>query len=154
VVATHGPATSAAVSGVFEFENGDESENFNLKPLDDRHGPIPDDQRKISHEVYEARNTLKLLKEHGAFREGKGKASVAYNEFMGRVIQAAKAGCIGPNVDTKLAGEALEQIRADIMREKDGLLCSSISRSSPCGPRAESLSPLSASSWRVALRAT
>jgi hypothetical protein len=111
MAAVHAPAADA---GVFEFENNDESENFNLRPRADRTAPIPDERRKVSHGIYEARNILKLLKEQGAVRKENG----AYNEFIRRVIQAAHAGCIGPHAEPKLAEAALEQIRADVVRRK------------------------------------
>lgn len=103
-------AAEAGPAGAFELEHPD-SENFNLKPRDSRHGPIPEDQRKINQEVYEARNIPKLLKAQGAFR----RQGPAYDEFMERVVQAARSGCVAPHgVDTNLAASALEQIRADV----------------------------------------
>lgn len=110
--------TPAAEVGAFEFEKGDESENFNLRPRDNRTGPIPDEQRRISHDVYQARNILKLLKEQGAFPKEKEKGSGSYHEFIKRVVQAARVGCIAPRTEPKLAEAALEQIRADIVRRK------------------------------------
>ena len=95
----------------FEFEDNDRTEDFNLKPRDNRPAPIPEDQRKITHEVYEARNILKLLKQQRAYRRND-----AYKEFIDRVVQAATVGCVARHVDTKLAAEALEQIRADVVR--------------------------------------
>src|SRR5205807_1612237 len=86
-------------------------ENFNLKPK----GPsIPDDQRKIAHDVYETANILKLFKARGEF----GNDPASFTEFITRVLQAAVAGCCTDNVDTKLAADAIEQIRADIMERK------------------------------------
>ena len=99
------------VAGAFEIEG--EGEMFNLKHKDVA-GGIPDDQRKISHDVYEARNILKLLKDKGAFRND----VESFNEFITRVLQAAKSGCVEQHVDTRLAAEALEQIRTDIVRRK------------------------------------
>jgi hypothetical protein len=100
-----------ATDPAFEFENNNETENFNLTHRVDLDRPIPEDQRKVAQGVYEARNLLKLLKEDRAFgREG------AYDEFMKRVIQAGRAGCVAPYVDTSAASGALEQIRADIIR--------------------------------------
>jgi hypothetical protein len=107
----HGAHAAAGPEPAFEFEDNDRSEHFNLKPRDNRPGPIPEDQRKISHEVYAARNILKLLKEKRAFRRND-----AYKEFIDRVLQAATVGCVARHVDTKLAAEALEQIRADVVR--------------------------------------
>src|SRR5271166_1272360 len=48
--------TTTPVKGLFEFEDNKKDDQFNLKPRDDRSVSIPDDQRKISIEVYEARN--------------------------------------------------------------------------------------------------
>jgi hypothetical protein len=100
--------------GVFEFEPGKKDDQFNLKPRDDRAGAIPEEQRKIGIEVYEARNILKLLQEQGAFKND----DTAYTEFISRILQAAEGGCVSANVDTTLAAAALEQIRADIVRRK------------------------------------
>lgn len=105
------PGAVSATEPAFEFENNDQTENFNLRPRPDLQRPVPEDQRKVSHDVYEARNVLKLLNEDKAF----GKTG-AYQEFMGRVVQAGRAGCVAPYVDTALASGALEQIRADIVR--------------------------------------
>jgi hypothetical protein len=102
------------VAGAFEFVDNIKTDQFNLRPLNNRAGPIPEDQRKISTEVYGARNILKLLKEQDAF----AKDPMAYDEFIARVVQAAEVGCVGSNVDTSLAASALEQIRADIVRRK------------------------------------
>jgi hypothetical protein len=111
-IAMADPAAAAACTEpAFEFENNDETENFNLRHRDDLRSPVPEAQRKISYDVYEARNVLKLLKEEKRFRTPE-----TYNEFMRRVIQAGRAGCVAPYVDTNLASGALEQIRADIVR--------------------------------------
>ncbi|HET7877057.1 MAG TPA: hypothetical protein VFN71_16155 [Methylomirabilota bacterium] len=101
-------------AGAFAIDvNEHEKDNFNLRPLD-LPDPIPEDQRKLSHDVYEARNILKLLKEQRAFQHD----AAAYNEFINRVLQAATVGCVARHVDTRLAAEALEQIRADVVRRK------------------------------------
>jgi len=105
------PAAAADTKPAFEFENNDQTENFNLRLRADLQSPIPDAQRKISHDVYEARNVLKLLKEQKAF----GTPEI-YDEFLQRVRQAGEAGCVAPYVDTSLASGALEQIRADFVR--------------------------------------
>ena len=89
-------------------------DNFNLRPLDNRLGPIPDDQRKISHEVYVVRNTLKFL-----YERKQRLATIAekdYEEFIERVKQAARVGCTGVNVDTVLAATALDDIRGDVVQ--------------------------------------
>lgn len=106
-----GPGAAGGSEPGFEFENNDETENFNLRPRTSLHSPIPADQRKISLDVYEARNVLKLLKDNHAFT-----TTGSYHEFMKRVIQAGHAGCVAPCVDTSLASAALDQIRADIVR--------------------------------------
>ena len=105
----------------FEFANGEpghKGDAFNLKPRDLAES-IPEEQRRISHEVYEARNVLKLLHEQKAFKS----SEKSYHEFIQRVVQAAEVGCAGAEkttrfVHTKLASEALEQIRRDIVRRK------------------------------------
>lgn len=104
------PGAAAANAPAFEYENGDMSENFNLRPRPDFTGTIPDDQRNISHDVYEARNVLKLLKDDKAITDA------LFKEFIARVTQAGYAGCVASNVATGLASGALEQIRADIVR--------------------------------------
>ena len=106
--------TTTPVKGLFEFEDNKKDDQFNLKPRDDRSVSIPDDQRKISIEVYEVRNVLKLLQEQEIFDSN----DPAYHEFMKRVLQAAEVGCVSPAADTTLAGAALDQIRADIVRRK------------------------------------
>jgi hypothetical protein len=98
-------------AGAFELEGDDE--NFNLRHKDVA-DPIPDDQRTLSHEIYEAANILKLLKAQGAFR----KDHAVFREFIQRILQAARAGCTARHVDTGHASHALEQIRADILRRK------------------------------------
>jgi hypothetical protein len=110
-MADQGTHAAGGLEPAFEFEDNDRTDNFNLKPRDNRTGLIPEDQRKINHEVYEARNILKLLKQQRAFRRND-----AYKEFIDRLLQAAMVGCVARHVDTKLAGEALEQIRADVVR--------------------------------------
>jgi hypothetical protein len=95
--------------GAFKLAGNDE--NFNLKPRDVP-DPIPDDQREISHDVYEARNVLKLFRERGAIRKG----DASFDEFLRRLLEAAKAGCTARNVKTRLAAEACDQIRKDIIR--------------------------------------
>jgi hypothetical protein len=88
-------------------------DNFNLAPRDVA-DPIPEDQQKIHHEVYEAANILKLLKKRGAFKND----HPAYNEFIQRILEAARTGCIFDHVQTKAAADALKDIRADIMRRE------------------------------------
>jgi hypothetical protein len=108
-------AGRTAIPGAFDLDEKGEfaGDNFNLKPLEDRPG-IPEDQRKVSHEVYAVRNTLKFLS------KTKNKlAAIApedYTEFIDRVKQAARVGCVGSNVDTSLAASALNDIRGDIVR--------------------------------------
>jgi hypothetical protein len=100
----------AATAPAFEYENDDMTASFNLRPRPDFRGPVPEDQRKISQDVYEARNVLQLLKDDKAIGDA------VFTEFIRRVTQAGRAGCVADNVDTKLAAEALDQIRADIVR--------------------------------------
>jgi hypothetical protein len=106
--------------GAFVIEEGGPKDAFNLRPA-----PcvtqIPEDQRKLSHEIYEVRHTLKLLKEKGAFKQGDPPDPV-YQEFITRIRQAAQVGCTDPQVHTALAVEALKQIRADIVRRKGRLI--------------------------------
>ena len=106
------PAGDAAASSTpaFEFVNDDQSENFDLRPRADLKAPVPPAQRKVSHEVYEARNVLKLLKEDKAIRQA------TYEEFIRRVVQAGYVGCVAKYADPSLALDALTQIRADIVR--------------------------------------
>lgn len=88
----------------------DLTDNFNLCALPDCLSPVPEDQRKIAHDVYEARNVLVLVKEHDAIKK-------SYDEFIKRVIQAGTVGCVArPYVHPINAAAALEQIRADIVR--------------------------------------
>ncbi|HUI13325.1 MAG TPA: hypothetical protein VL048_07665 [Xanthobacteraceae bacterium] len=111
--AGHGGAGNGAAGGepAFEFEgDNDRDDKFNLRPLPDRHSPIPEDQRKVAHDVYEARNVLKLLLENNAIAQDK------YEEFIKRVCQAGRAGCVASYVHPILGATALEQIRADIVR--------------------------------------
>jgi hypothetical protein len=109
------PAQAAtAIPGAFELiETPPEQfggDKFNLKPKEGRPGPIPEDQRKISHEVYAVRNTVKLLRKLTRVDDKD------YDEFIERVKQAARVGCEGSNVDAVLAATALDDIRGDVMR--------------------------------------
>jgi hypothetical protein len=109
------PAQAAtAIPGAFELiETPPEQfggDKFNLKPKEGRPGPIPEDQRKVSHEVYAVRNTLKLLKKLTRVDDKD------YDEFIERVKQAARVGCDVSNVDTVLAATALDDIRGDVVR--------------------------------------
>jgi len=113
-IETAAAAGAAAAAGVrapaFEYANDDMSEKFNLRPRANFKGAIPEDQRKITQAVYEARNVLTLLKDDKAISDAH------FKEFIERTTQAGFAGCVAENVDPRLAGEALEQIRADIIR--------------------------------------
>jgi hypothetical protein len=116
-VGAGGAGTNANVNAAsgnapaFEFEgDNDRDDQFNLRPLPDRQSPIPEDQRKVAHDVYEARNVLKLLRENGAIPQDK------YQEFIKRVCQAGRAGCVASYVHPILGATALDQIRADIVR--------------------------------------
>ncbi|MCK4790913.1 MAG: hypothetical protein KAV87_44665 [Desulfobacteraceae bacterium] len=97
--------------GAFKLVGKDE--NFDLKPRNSP-DPIPDDQREIHHDVYEARNVLVLLKKRGRFKDD----GASFDEFLKRVLQVANAGCTADNVKTRLAAEACDQIRKDIIRRK------------------------------------
>jgi hypothetical protein len=81
-----GPSASPPqpVKGTFEWEEGKTDENFNLKPNVNRAMPIPEDQRKISGEVYEIRGVLRLLKEQGEFSK---KKTVTIPATMTRLIK-------------------------------------------------------------------
>ncbi len=96
----------------FEFEGGHKNENFNLRPKPDWSGPVPTDQSGVSQQVYAAANVLKLLHQQKEF----GTDEKTYKEFVARILQAGEAGCVAANVQTKLASDALDQIRADIIR--------------------------------------
>src|SRR5258706_3364180 len=119
-----GTPEGPGVKGMFKFHNDERGDQFNLRPRDDRSGAIPEDQRKISYELYEARNVLKLLQEEGAFKsDDKAKGDTtpgvkSYDEFIARLTQAAEVGCVSENVDTALALKALEPIRIAIYRRK------------------------------------
>ncbi len=112
--------------GTFVLEG--DGADFNLAPRPDVVEPIPEEQRKISQEVYEARNILVLLRERGVFRND----TVALDEFITRVRQAATVGCVNNNVQTQLAIEALQQIRNDILRRKWLTIVSSATSRSFC----------------------
>jgi hypothetical protein len=101
-----------AIRGAFVLDETGKcaGDNFDLKPREDRLGPIPEDQRKVSHEVYAVRNTLKLLKKLTRVDDKD------YDEFIERVKQAARVGCDVSNVDTVLAATALDDIRGDVVR--------------------------------------
>jgi hypothetical protein len=94
----------------FEYENGIMTENFNLRPRTGFKGTIPDDQLKITQDVYEARNVLKLLIDDKAIKKP------LFEEFIQRVTQAGFVGCVADNAYPVVASDALEQIRADIVR--------------------------------------
>lgn len=95
------------------FQIRPKNQNFNLKPKG-AEVEVPDDQRKISHDVYETRNILKFLKDQGVFADDKA----SFDEYITRVIQAAEVGCTAKQVDTRVAAEALAQIRLDVVRRK------------------------------------
>ena len=107
-IADAGPPGAYVEHGQFEFAKL--GEDFDLRPREHRTMPISEDQRKISQEVYEARNVLKLLEENKRLQKK------AYHEFIERVIEAGRAGCAADVVDPVLAKEALAQIRAEILR--------------------------------------
>src|ERR1700735_4094852 len=99
------------IAPAFEYEGGKLGDDFNLQPRRTYKGVIPEDQRRIAFDVYEARNVLKLLKERGAIEDQ------LFKEFITRVNQAGLAGCASnDSVHPSLGAAALEQIRADIVR--------------------------------------
>jgi hypothetical protein len=102
-------------AGAFVIDPNHGGDNFNLRPLGNT--DIPGEQRRIQHEVYEARNILKFLREQNVFRDDS-----SYAEFINRVLQAARAGCVGQHVDTTMASDALEQIRSDVVRRKGRII--------------------------------
>jgi hypothetical protein len=81
--------------------------------------PVPADQAKLSKDIYETKNILKLLSSEG-WLGPKPKSDDdtydTYKEFIKRVKEVADAGCIGPDIETALAADALTQIRADVLR--------------------------------------
>jgi hypothetical protein len=103
------------VAGTFELIEGagDSPDDFDLRPLASA-SAIPEDQQKVCRDAYEVRNILKLLKAHGVFTQD----NISYDEFIARIRQAARAGCIIPNATPGLATSALEQIRTDVVRRK------------------------------------
>jgi hypothetical protein len=99
------------IEPAFEYADNDYSDKFNLRPRATYPGAIPEDQRQIVSDVYEARNVLKLLKDKGAI------ADELFKEFIARINQAGLAGCAADkSVHPALAAGALEQIRADVVR--------------------------------------
>jgi hypothetical protein len=105
---------NGTVQGAFKIEVR-QDEEFDLHPAPHHRHPIPADQMKLSHEVYETKNILKLLKENNRFEKPPNQGA-AYREFINRVKEAAKVGCTGDDVETALGTEAIAQIRADILR--------------------------------------
>jgi hypothetical protein len=108
--ATVPPVPATAYLPAFEYENNNMKENFNLRPRTGFKATIPEDQRKVSEDVYEARNVLKLLNEDNAI------TGLRFDEFIQRITQAGYVGCVADNVYPALASVALGQIRADIVR--------------------------------------
>jgi hypothetical protein len=106
--------SNGAVQGAFEMLDLADEE-FDLRPTQHHRHPIPADQVKLSQEIYETKNILKLLQENNFFGKPP-KQSIAYREFINRVKEAAKIGCIGDEVETSLGADAITQIRADILR--------------------------------------
>lgn len=96
--------------GAFELIGA--GEDFDLRPRANAATPLPRDQRKLSLDVYEVRNTLVLLRASGRF----ARDAPAFNEFINRLRQAATGGCCAANANPGLAEDALEQIRTDITR--------------------------------------
>ena len=109
------PAGDGGVAGAFEIVSDLQDEEFDLRPAPNHRHPIPTDQVKLSQQVYETKNILKLLQENDWFGPSPPTGG-AYREFINRVKETAKVGCIGAAVETDLAIDAIEQIRADILR--------------------------------------
>jgi hypothetical protein len=108
--ATEGSSSAAVTPGAYEFKDAAAGEEFNLGLKAGHARPVPADQAKLSKDVYETKNILKLL--HSERRLN----NEPYAEFIHRAEEAATAGLIGPDVETALAADALAQIRVDILR--------------------------------------
>jgi hypothetical protein len=97
--------------GAYKFkEHPAAGEEFNLGLKEGHAHPVPIDQAQLSKDIYETKNILKLLHDKGRL------APKPYAEFINRVMEVAEGGCIGPDVETALAADALSQIRADVLR--------------------------------------
>jgi hypothetical protein len=91
------------VKGMFKLVDGERGDQFNLMPRDDRVGAIPEDQRKISYELYEARNILKLLQEQCAFKSDDAAKKAAKGSTDKAGDNTAKSGVAGSEEDVKTA---------------------------------------------------
>src|SRR5215469_15956761 len=111
---TLAPTGNGTIRGAFKMQDL-QDEEFDLRPRLGHQHPIPADQVKLSHEVYETKNILKLLQENNWFGKPPQQGT-AYREFINRVKEAARVGCTGDDVETAVGTEAIAQIRADILR--------------------------------------
>jgi hypothetical protein len=109
------PIGSGGIKGAFQIVDLQDGEEFDLRPTPHHRHPLPTDQVKLSQAIYETKNILKLLQENKLFGTPPTPGG-AYWEFLSRVKEVAKAGCIGDNVETGLASDAIAQVRADILR--------------------------------------
>jgi hypothetical protein len=107
-------STGNAVRGAFEIQEL-QHEEFDLRPRLGHQHPIPVDQVKLSQDVYETKNILKLLQENKWFGKTPQQGT-AYREFISRVKEAARVGCTAEDIETAVGTEAIAQIRADILR--------------------------------------
>jgi hypothetical protein len=108
--ATERSSSAVVTAGAYALKDAGPGEEFNLGLMPGHARPVPADQVKLSKDAYETKNILKLLHSEGKLNND------AYAEFINRTQQAASAGCIGPDVETALAADALAQIRADVLR--------------------------------------
>ncbi len=107
-------STGSTVQGAFEIQEL-QHEEFDLRPRPGHQHPIPADQVKLSQEVYETKNILKLLQENEWFGKPPQQGT-AYREFINRIKEAARVGCTADDIETAVGTEAIAQIRADILR--------------------------------------
>jgi hypothetical protein len=110
------------MKGAFELIRKHDDEEFDLRPAPGHRHPIPTDQVKLSQDIYETKNILKLLEDsrllgrHLPGESSRRARSGAYGEFLNRVTETAHTGCVDDIVETGLATDAITQIRADILR--------------------------------------
>src|SRR5271169_5065289 len=83
------PTADGRVVGAFQIDDRPDEE-FDLHPAPNHPHPLPTDQVKLSREIYETKNVLKLLQENKRF----GAQRRAYHELLSRVKEVANAGLI------------------------------------------------------------
>jgi hypothetical protein len=88
-------------------------EDFDLRPIPGA-GVVPPEMRTLHHDVYETIGVLKALRNKGIFDDNPH----AFGEFVGRVIQATRAGLVGSNAQPRLGRDAIDQIRAEIVMRR------------------------------------